>query len=122
MHDIVAYVAGPYRAASESGVVANIRRAEEIAIRLWQMGVATICPHKNTALFGGLAEDKVWLEGDLMFLRRLRPGHDIICMVPGWEKSEGSCLEHVEAQKLGLYICYTDEDVAEWIATQEEKT
>ena len=85
----LAYVAGPYRSDSESGVVANIRRAEDVAIGLWQMGYAVICPHKNTALFGGLCPDDTWLRGDLEMLLRC----DLIVLTPDWEKSSGARAE-----------------------------
>src|SRR4051812_24706808 len=42
------YIAGPYRAATEWQVVQNIRRAEALALAVWQSGAACICPHKNT--------------------------------------------------------------------------
>jgi hypothetical protein len=82
----LAYVAGPYRASTESGVVQNIRNAEAVAVELWKMGYAVICPHKNTALFGGLAPDEVWLKGDLVMMRRC----DLVVLAPGWQKSSGT--------------------------------
>jgi hypothetical protein len=53
------YVAGPYRGKGEWEVVQNIRRAETLALAVWKLGAACICPHKNTALFGGAAEDSL---------------------------------------------------------------
>ncbi len=60
-----AYVMGPYRAPTWEGIEANIQRAKELAVALWQMGYAVFCPHLNTAHFDGLAPDDVFLEGDL---------------------------------------------------------
>lgn len=96
----LAYVAGPYRADSESGVVANIRAAEEVAIELWKHGYAVICPHKNTALFGGLCPDEVWLKGDLVMLERC----DLVVLVPGWERSSGTKAEFVHAHERGIPV------------------
>lgn len=45
------YVAGPYRAPSETGCKANIDRAKEAAIRLCVGGFFPMTPHLNTALF-----------------------------------------------------------------------
>lgn len=67
---ILVYIAGPYRAPTEWEVLGNIRRAEEVALRVWKAGAACICPHKNTAFFGGAAPDDVWLTGDLEMVRR----------------------------------------------------
>lgn len=96
----LAYVAGPYRAASESAVVRNIRNAEHIAVKLWQDGYAVICPHKNTALFGGLAPDDVWLKGDIEMMRRC----DLVVLVPGWEASSGTNAEVQEAKSAGIPV------------------
>lgn len=87
----VAYVAGPYRSTTEWGLEHNIRSAENVAINLWSMGYAVICPHKNTANFGGVRclPDQVWLDGDLSILSRC----DLLVAVPGWERSKGTVEE-----------------------------
>jgi hypothetical protein len=41
------YVAGPYTAANAWLVEQNIRRAENMAARVWGEGAAAICPHAN---------------------------------------------------------------------------
>jgi len=96
----LAYVAGPYRASTESGVVANIRAAEAVAVDLWQKGYAVICPHKNTALFGGLAPDDVWLKGDLVMMERC----DFVVLVPGWQFSSGTQAEVKRARERGIPV------------------
>jgi hypothetical protein len=98
----IAYVAGPYRAGSPSGIVKNIRNAEEVAIGLWWEGYAVICPHKNTALFDGLAPDDVWLKGYLAILRRC----DLVVMVDGWWRSEGAKAERIYAQQRKIEVKY----------------
>src|SRR5512138_1662394 len=82
----VVYIAGPYRAESEYGVLNNIRRAEEIAVKYWDQGCAVICPHKNSAFLGGPARDQMFLDGDLELVRRC----DIVVMCPGWASSRGA--------------------------------
>jgi nucleoside 2-deoxyribosyltransferase len=104
----LAYVAGPYRAARERQVVENIRKAEEVALALWKLGFAVICPHKNTALFGGahgLADD-VWLQGDLVMLERC----DLIVMTPRWADSSGAIaeLQHARAKGIPVFMWLTD--------------
>lgn len=85
----IVYVAGPYRGKTESDVVRNIRNAEAVAIRIWQAGHIALCPHKNTALFGGLCHDGVWLKGDLEMLKRC----DELVLVDGWPGSPGTLQE-----------------------------
>jgi len=96
----VLYLAGPYRAPTLRGIINNIRKAEKVAIALWQAGFAVICPHLNTALFDGVCDDKVFLEGDLEILKRC----DIVVVLPGWEDSEGTRKEIALAEKLGIPI------------------
>ena len=96
------YVAGPYRSATEWGLVEHIRNAEAAAIRLWQAGWVVICPHKNTAHFGGTCPDEVFLQGDLEILRRC----DAIFMLKGWEKSAGARAELKEAKRANLAIVF----------------
>lgn len=98
----VIFVSGPYRANNLQGVLANIRKARKVSLKLWLEGWAAICCHSNTALFDGAAPDNIWLEGDLEILRRC----DAIYMIDGWENSEGAISEFKLAQELGLEIIY----------------
>lgn len=98
----VLYIAGPYRGKTESDVVRNIRAAEAAAIDAWRKGWAVICPHKNTALFGGLCDDVVWLEGDMELLRR----SDAVLAIDGWLQSTGAQAEILKARELGIPVYY----------------
>jgi len=111
MYDRIIYVAGPYRANSEWELELNIRAAENAAIALWKKGWAVICPHKNTAHFGGILPHEAWLAGDLTMLRRLNPHRDAIFLVPGWQRSEGSKGEREIAFLCGLTIYERMDDV-----------
>ena len=102
----VAYVAGPYRAPTLHQIIENIRSAEAVAILLWGMGYAVICPHTNTACFDGTAPDEVWLEGDLEILRRC----DLLVTVSGWERSEGATKEVREAHDCLIPVYHWAED------------
>ena len=96
----LAYTAGPYRAPTVHGIVRNIREAETVALALWGLGFAVVCPHKNTSLFDGAAPDEVWLRGDLVIMERC----DLVVMVPGWEKSSGAKAERDRALELGIPV------------------
>lgn len=101
----VIYVAGPYRAPTEWGVHENIRRAEEVAISLWKMGYVVICPHKNTAHWGGILPDEVWLEGDLEILSRC----DAVLAMKNFDRSVGAMKEIAFAAKSKIPIFYEGE-------------
>ncbi|MEW6047307.1 MAG: DUF1937 family protein [Bacillota bacterium] len=96
----VAYVSGPYRAATPPGIWANIMRARDVAMDLWRMGYIAICPHLNTMLFDGIREDADWLAGDLEILRRC----DLVVLVPGWRESAGARAEVEEARRRGIPV------------------
>lgn len=99
----VVYIAGPYRAKTEWGVVQNVRAAELLALKVWKFGMVALCPHKNTYLFGGAAHDSVWLDGDLELLRR----SDAVILVDGWENYSGTCEEVIAAVDAGIPV-FTD--------------
>jgi len=96
----VAYVAGPYRADTIYGVAQNIQKARAVALRLWKLGYAVICPHSNTAFFDGACPDSVWLEGDIEILTRC----DLVVLVPGWEASSGTRAEIAEARRFDIPV------------------
>lgn len=98
----VAYIAGPYRAATVRGIVENIRRAEETALRYWRSGFAVICPHMNTQLFDGAAPDSLWLDGDIEIMKRC----DVVVAMIGWQKSKGANAEIELARSEGIEIIY----------------
>lgn len=112
----VIYIAGPFRAPTAWRVEQNIRRAEESALAIWRMGAAALCPHTNTRYFDGEANDEIWLEGDLEFLRR----SDGVYMVDGWNRSTGAKAEHLEASRLELPIFYDTLVVEAWIRAWKE--
>lgn len=101
----IAYIAGPYRGRSHNDVAQNIWAAREVAVQLWSLGYAVICPHTNSAFMSGVVSEKVFLEGGLEMLRR----SDMVVLVEGWPGSEGAAREIEEARSLGISI-FTDID------------
>jgi len=102
------YIAGPFRAATRWKMQCNIRRAEAIALEVWQGGFACICPHLNSANFTGEADDKVWLEGDLEILKRC----DAVIMTPNWRTSSGAKAEYLYAKARGIPVFYYQDTVS----------
>jgi hypothetical protein len=113
----VIYIAGPYRAPTPWQILQNIRAAQAVALQVWKLGAVAICPHANTALFDGEADDAIWLDGDLELLRR----SDAVVLVPGWERSTGAKAEQAFALSLHLpvfeaeYAYEPNPLVKEWI-------
>lgn len=109
----VVYVAGPYRADTEYEVLLNIQAAERLALQIWKAGAACICPHKNTAFFGGAADDNVWLTGDLEIVRRC----DAVVCTSNWRTSQGASGEVAYARSLGTPVFECFEDFEKWLAS-----
>lgn len=112
MDQKVIYIAGPYRSNTEWGVLNNIRSAEAVALKVWSLGAAAICPHKNTAFFGGALPDSVWLDGDQAILLRC----DAVILVDGWETSIGATHEVALAKSRGIPVFETPEELAKWLS------
>jgi hypothetical protein len=92
------YVAGPYNADTERGVLENIRRAEGVAIEVWKHGAVAICPHLNTRFFGGILPEEAWIQGDFSIIRRV----DAIMFTQDWWESPGAKRENELAIEQGL--------------------
>ena len=102
----VIYIAGKYTGDSDWETYSNIHHARVQAHRLWNEGWAVICPHANTAFFGGPESHEIdwekWLGGDLEILRRC----DAVFMLNNWEDSKGAKAELKEAKRMGIDIYF----------------
>jgi len=65
----VIYIAGPYRAANAWEVERNIRAAEEVALRVAEIGAVPLCPHSMTRFFHGTLTEDYWLEATQELLK-----------------------------------------------------
>lgn len=122
----VAYIAGPYRGKNESAIRANIRRAEALAIKVWQAGACAICPHKNTEGMGGTnSDDPVkdfagWMAGDLEIVKRC----DCVVATDDWPLSEGAKMEVDAAKNKYGKPVFTESTFAEflnWLIAEQTK-
>lgn len=99
---MLVYVSGKYSGEDATEIEENIQTARRVAIELWELGHAVICPHLNTAHFEEdcqlLYDD--YIEGDLDILTRC----DVIVMLPGWEESRGANVEKGCADRLGIPV------------------
>jgi hypothetical protein len=107
----IVYVAGPFRASTPWGIEKNIRLAEELALGVWKLGAACICPHANTRFFQYECPDDIWLKGDLEIVKRC----DAVLMTPTWESSVGARAERELAVELGIPVFYGIDDLQEWL-------
>lgn len=111
----VVYVAGPFRGPDSWAIENNIRRAEALALDVWKLGAAAVCPHTNTRFFQGAAPDHLWLDGDLAILAKC----DAILMTDDWARSTGARAEKDFAEQRGLPVFYTLGELSAWLRAQE---
>ena len=111
----VVYIAGPFRGADSWEMEQNIRRAEALALEIWRLGAAAVCPHTNTRFFQGAAPDTVWLDGDLAILAKC----DAVLMTPDWSRSRGATAEHDFACEHGIPVFYTIADVRDGLKRKD---
>lgn len=109
----VVYVAGPFRGKNSWEIEQNIRRAECLALEVWRLGAAVICPHTNTRFFDGAADDKVWLSGDLELLRRC----DAMILTADWERSSGARAEAEHAKERQIPVFHNLIELKDWLNT-----
>lgn len=102
----IIYIAGPYRAATPWEVECNIRRAEELSLRVALLGAMPLCPHTMARYFDKQSTDTFWLKGTTELLRRC----DAAVFTTNWKESEGCRHEHEEARRRGM-SCFFDQGV-----------
>lgn len=102
----IAYVGGPYRADSIHATGCNIRAAEKVAVELWRMGWAVLCPHLNSAFLDGAVSDERFLAGGLAIMARC----DALVLIEGWRNSKGATAEREYALALQIPVHEWDKD------------
>jgi len=107
----VIYIAGPFRGPNSWAIENNIRRAEALALEVWELGAAAICPHANTRFYQGAAPDTQWLKGDLAILDKC----DAVMCTLDWTRSVGARGEVDRARELGIPVFYKLEDLEDWL-------
>ncbi len=85
----VVYLAGAIRAPTVWEYEQNIRKAETIALELWNWGLAVISPHKNSYHWGGAVPIDLLLAGDIEMMLRC----DMVVLLPDWIESAGTVAE-----------------------------
>ena len=96
-----AYVCGPYSAATPDRIRANITRAVLAGLNLSRAGWFPIVPH---AMGPHTATWDEAMERCRATIRALRPVQDVLVVLPGWERSQGSTEEVALARELGVKV------------------
>jgi hypothetical protein len=97
---MIVYTAGKY----SGNIDENIANARKVAIDLWEMGHAVICPHLNSAHMelDCKATWEDYLKGDLEIISRV----DAVVMLEGWKDSPGARMEREYALSHSILVYY----------------
>ena len=107
----VVYVAGKFRGPSHWAIHEHIRAAERVALSVWALGAAALCPHLNTIHFQDALPDDVWLAGDLALLGRC----DALMTVDNWRESQGARAEVAYAHAHGIAVFHELSALDAWL-------
>jgi hypothetical protein len=112
----IAFVAGPLRGKGGAAeVMANIRRASELAARVAARGILPVSPHRNTGDLLGTIDEESVKDGYL----RLICACDCVVLMNGWESSPGTWVEYHMATCLGIPV-YSESDFFAYGAQEVE--
>ncbi len=108
----VIWIAGAIRADNGWEREQNIRRAEALALKVWQAGMAAICVHSFCRPYAlGNKEENLFLPGDLEIMKRC----NAVLVVTRWGKSIGTKGEIEEADKMDIPVFYSIGRLKEWV-------
>jgi hypothetical protein len=106
---ILVYVAGPYSAPDEAGILANVNAAIDAGNRLRNAGCAVIIPH--TSHYSHQRQPRsyeAWMREDFELLLR----SDCLFRLPG--ASPGAEREVACAQACGMPVFDVESELLEW--------
>ncbi len=106
---VLVYVAGPYRASNAWEVEQNVRAAEAHSLKVWEAGGVPVCPHTMTRYFDGALPDDTFLNGLIELMLRC----DLVYVLPGWRKSEGTKAEIAEADQALIPVLFNFDELCE---------
>ena len=109
----VVFVSGPYNGPTVYDRECNMRRAEALALKIWQLGHVGLCVHSmNRFFFGSFPEEHAY-EGDLEIMRRC----DAVVFTADWSDSPGARREMAVATELEMPMFFERQfgDLKGWL-------
>jgi len=111
------YVAAPYRSPTALGVLANVAWATGVSHDIMRRcpDALAVVPQLNSAFCDELRPEAWWLDATLELMRRCD------AVLVGGAETEGVRGEIAEAQRLGIPVFGSLDELAEWSAKHWEK-
>ena len=112
------FVGGPYTAPTAEAIEAieaNIQLCEHLAMEVQALDCGAICMNSMGRSWAGVHPtlDQVMASAKLALSRC-----DALIVAPGWEHSTGTKEEIVEADKLGLKVLYSLDELKVYLANE----
>jgi len=108
------YVAGAYSADNVMDVLRNIGRGQHYAAKLFMLGYSHFCPwHDKEYVFANWSEE-ISVGKFYKYSIDWLAVSDIVFVVPGWEKSQGTKAEITKARELNIPVVYSLKELQEW--------
>jgi len=111
------YIAGPYKGKDNFEKIKNISLAREAAYKLIKLGFYPYCPHTATGFFDLYypdISDATYINMHLQWLYYCQA----VLVLSGWENSQGTLFEIEEANRNGIPIFYSIEDIMKHFAKE----
>jgi nucleoside 2-deoxyribosyltransferase len=116
----VVYICAPFTAPNTWEIEQNVRRAENLALDVAQLGLSPLCPHTNTRYFYGLLPPEFWYEATMELMRRCDAV--LVYCAPCYSHldSVGCVAEIKEATRLGIPVFYSIYALREWLESAQQ--
>lgn len=117
--NIVVYIAGPLTTGCFTNGIfnlwkweQNVRRAEELALKVMHLGFAAVCVHSQARYWFGEIPEDIALAADNHILERC----DALLLAEGWQYSKGTKAEKELAHRRGIMVFEDIEELVHWAA------
>lgn len=108
---IVVMISGSFRGKNHWETENNIRRVEELAIKVQDLGAMPVMLHSMYRFFSGTATDEFFVDAGLELLER----SDALLMEEHWANSEDAVRERNACREGGKPIFYSIEKLRGWL-------
>lgn len=119
---LLAFISGPL--TSHDPDLMRLRRAQAEAFGLTvrsECGCETFVPHTEIQEPAGLEGDDLWAWAMGICLTKIQHEADLVVMMPDWNTSRGSRLEHEHALTRGIPVAYSVEEAVGIVARLREE-
>lgn len=110
---IKVYVAGSYSADNVIDVLKNIGKGEKACAKLFELGFAPFSPWADRSFIINNPDVEFSVEDFYEFSIAWLGVSDIMLVIDGWENSKGTKAEIKLAKELGIWVCYSIDELVE---------